>query len=84
LVLHSPRVGGAARARPDGYTIDLGYLSTHALNGAFYSLQYNVLNDFAPISLVFTASFVIFAKENTAASVHIWGKSRAGKNVVRQ
>ena len=30
--------GRAARARPDGYTIDLGVLSTHVLNGAFYSL----------------------------------------------
>ena len=28
----------AARARPDGYTIDLGYQGNHVLNGAFYSL----------------------------------------------
>jgi tripartite-type tricarboxylate transporter receptor subunit TctC len=39
-------VGRVARARPDGYTIDLGYISTHVLNGAFYSLPYDVLNDF--------------------------------------
>jgi tripartite-type tricarboxylate transporter receptor subunit TctC len=30
--------GRAARARADGYTIDLGIMSTHVLNGAFYSL----------------------------------------------
>ena len=30
--------GRAARARPDGYTIILGGMSTHVLNGAFYSL----------------------------------------------
>jgi tripartite-type tricarboxylate transporter receptor subunit TctC len=35
--------GRAARARPDGYTIDLGILSTHVLNGAFYSLPYDVI-----------------------------------------
>jgi len=29
-------IGRAARARPDGYTIDLGFLSGHVLNGAFY------------------------------------------------
>ena len=29
----------AARARPDGYTIEIGNPSTHALNGAFYSLS---------------------------------------------
>jgi tripartite-type tricarboxylate transporter receptor subunit TctC len=34
--------GRAARARPDGYTIDLGFISTHVLNGAFYSLPYDV------------------------------------------
>jgi tripartite-type tricarboxylate transporter receptor subunit TctC len=43
-------VGRLARARPDGYTIDLGYLGGHVLNGAFYSLPYDVLDDFEPIS----------------------------------
>ena len=33
----------AARANPDGYTLSLGSNSTHALNGAFYSLPYDVL-----------------------------------------
>src|SRR5271155_2739150 len=42
--------GRAARARPDGYTIDFGFMGTHVLNGALYSLQYDVVNDFAPIS----------------------------------
>jgi tripartite-type tricarboxylate transporter receptor subunit TctC len=27
--------GRAARARPDGYTIEFGFLGTHVLNGAF-------------------------------------------------
>jgi tripartite-type tricarboxylate transporter receptor subunit TctC len=48
----------AARARPDGYTIDLGFLSNHVLNGAVYSLQYDLLNDFAPISPLVTGSLV--------------------------
>jgi tripartite-type tricarboxylate transporter receptor subunit TctC len=43
-------VGRAARARPDGYTIDYGLLSSHVLNGAFYSLPYDLSNDFAPIA----------------------------------
>jgi tripartite-type tricarboxylate transporter receptor subunit TctC len=42
--------GRAARARPDGYTIELGLMGTHVMNGAVYSLRYDVLNDFAPIS----------------------------------
>ena len=42
-------VGRTARARPDGYTINIGVMSTHVLNAALYSLQYDVLNHFAPI-----------------------------------
>jgi tripartite-type tricarboxylate transporter receptor subunit TctC len=54
--------GRAARARPDGYTIDLGTMDTHVLSDAFYSLQYDVLNDFVPISLLVSAPFVLFAR----------------------
>jgi tripartite-type tricarboxylate transporter receptor subunit TctC len=55
--------GRAARARPDGYTIDLGGTGNHVLNGALYSLQYDVLNDFAPISPLATYSWLLFARK---------------------
>jgi tripartite-type tricarboxylate transporter receptor subunit TctC len=55
--------GRAARARPDGYTIDFGFMGTHVLNGALYSLQYDVVNDFAPISPLGTNPFVLFARK---------------------
>jgi len=42
----------AARAAPDGYTLLIGHWGTHVLNGAIYSLQYDVLNDFDPIGLI--------------------------------
>jgi tripartite-type tricarboxylate transporter receptor subunit TctC len=57
----------AARARPDGYTIEIGFLSSHVLNGAFYSLQYDVLNDFAPISPVVTTPLILFAGKTLPA-----------------
>jgi tripartite-type tricarboxylate transporter receptor subunit TctC len=57
----------AARARPDGYTIALGSLATHVLNGAFYSLRYDVLDDFMPISLLATNPFVLFARKDMPA-----------------
>jgi tripartite-type tricarboxylate transporter receptor subunit TctC len=60
--------GRAVRARPDGYTIDLGYLSNHVLNGAFFSLQYDLLNDFAPISPLATSSLVLFARKAMPAN----------------
>src|SRR5262249_24434903 len=54
--------GRAARARPDGYTIIVGSNSTHVLNAALYSLSYDVLNDFAPISPVAMSAYVLLAK----------------------
>ena len=64
--LGSIGTGRVARARPDGYTIDIGYLGNHVLSGAFYSLQYD-LNDFAPISLLVTGPYVLFARKTMAA-----------------
>jgi tripartite-type tricarboxylate transporter receptor subunit TctC len=60
-------VGRAVRAKPDGYTIDLGFLGTHVLNGAFYSLQYDLLNDFAPISPLITYPNVLFTRKTMPA-----------------
>jgi tripartite-type tricarboxylate transporter receptor subunit TctC len=61
-------VGQAARARPDGYTIHIGFLSTHVLNGAFYSLPYDVLNDFAPISPLVSGPPVLYARKTMPAN----------------
>jgi tripartite-type tricarboxylate transporter receptor subunit TctC len=60
--------GRAARAKPDGYTIALGSTSTHALNGALYSLQYDVLNDFAPISPLAATPLILFARKTMPAN----------------
>jgi tripartite-type tricarboxylate transporter receptor subunit TctC len=59
--------GRAARARPDGYTIITGSNSTHVLNAALYSLSYDVLNDFVPISPVVMNPYVLFAKRTMQA-----------------
>ncbi len=60
-------VGRLAHARPDGYTIDLGFLSAHVLNGALYSLPYDLLNDFEPISPLVTTPLVLFARKTIPA-----------------
>src|SRR5215831_10754946 len=59
--------GRAARARPDGYTIVIGFNSSHALNGALYSLRYDVLNDFEPISPLVMAPSVFYARKTIPA-----------------
>lgn len=43
----------AARATPDGYTLVMGSMGTHAVNQALFpSLPFHVAHDFAPVSLV--------------------------------
>ena len=56
--------GRVARARPDGYTINIGVMSTQVLNDALYSLQYDVLNDFAPIVPLVMSPFILFARKS--------------------
>jgi tripartite-type tricarboxylate transporter receptor subunit TctC len=56
-------VGRTARARPDGYTICLGIDGTFVLNGAFYSLPYDLLNDFAPISPLATGPVILVGRK---------------------
>src|SRR5436309_4839864 len=61
-------VGRVARAAPDGYTFVAGNWPTHVLNGAIYSLNYDVLKDFEPISLVATESIVIVGRKDLPAA----------------
>jgi tripartite-type tricarboxylate transporter receptor subunit TctC len=61
-------VGRVARARPDGYTLCVGTLGTHVQNGAFYSLPYDVLHAFVPITPLSTIPFVLFARKGIPAS----------------
>ncbi len=49
-----------ARAAPDGYTLLMGTTTTHATNPVmFRKLPYDSIKDFAPISLVADAPFVL-------------------------
>jgi tripartite-type tricarboxylate transporter receptor subunit TctC len=44
-------VGKAARATPDGYTIQIGHVSTNVANGVIYkNLTYDLLTDLVPIA----------------------------------
>jgi tripartite-type tricarboxylate transporter receptor subunit TctC len=59
-------VGRVARAAPDGYTLVLGNLSTHVVNGAVYSLAYDVFKDFQPVALVASNPQLIVARQALA------------------
>jgi tripartite-type tricarboxylate transporter receptor subunit TctC len=60
-------VGRAAHARPDGYTLCIGTMDTQVLNGAFYSLPYDVLNDLVPVVPLVTIPVALFAKRTMPA-----------------
>ena len=58
----------AARATADGYTFSLGNWPTHALNGATYTLNYNVLTDFEPISMISSDPLLIVANKSNPSN----------------
>jgi tripartite-type tricarboxylate transporter receptor subunit TctC len=60
-------VGKVAQAAPDGYTIGIGQWSHYVLNGAIYSLQYDLLKDFAPVSLVVNGPMLLIARKDLPA-----------------
>ena len=76
-------VGRVARAAPDGYTFGIGYLGTHVFNGAAFSLPYDLLNDFEPVSLLVSNPLLIVARKTMPAKdlpeLITWLKSNPGK-----
>jgi len=75
--------GRVARAASDGYTLAAGYWGTHVLNGALYTLQYDVLRDFEPIALLSFNPQLIVAKSampaNDLNELIAWLKANPGK-----
>lgn len=41
-----------AKAAPDGYTLMLGYIATHAMNPALQKLRYDPVKDFEPVGMI--------------------------------
>jgi tripartite-type tricarboxylate transporter receptor subunit TctC len=60
-------VGRVARAKPDGYTLGIGSVQTHVLNGAVYRLDYDLLKDIEPIALIAKDALLIVARRDLPA-----------------
>ncbi len=60
-------VARGSHAAPDGYTIVMGDWSTHVVNAAMYDLQYDVVNDFEPVSLLPSAPQIIASPNSVPA-----------------
>jgi len=57
--------GRVAHAAPDGYSLLLGTVGTHAYNTALYkNLAYNPAADFAPVALVAEQPLVLIARKD--------------------
>ncbi|HEV3159950.1 MAG TPA: tripartite tricarboxylate transporter substrate-binding protein [Xanthobacteraceae bacterium] len=75
-----------ARSPPDGYTLILGHWQTHVVNGATYTLPFDVVNDFAPISLIADCPMWLVGGSGLAAQnlreLIAWMKESPGKATV--
>lgn len=59
----------AMRSRPDGYTIIMGHMGTHAASVALYpNLAYSPSNDFEPIGMAAGMPVLILARKNFPAN----------------
>jgi tripartite-type tricarboxylate transporter receptor subunit TctC len=61
-------VGRVARAPADGYTLSIGNWLTHVGSSAIYPVQYDVLKDFEPVSLLTSSPVWIVAKKSFPAT----------------
>ena len=79
-------VGRVARAAPDGYTVSIGHWGTHVVNGAVYTLQYDLQKDLEPVAMIGANPMLIVGKAAIPAAnlkeLIAWIKaSRGGVNV---
>ena len=81
----SGTIAGAkvAHAEPDGYTLSIGQWTSNVGPAAIYPLQYDVLKDFEPVSLLTTSYLWIVGKPNLPAKnlkeLVTWLKANPGK-----
>src|SRR5437588_9088571 len=60
-------VGRVARANPDGYTIVLGNWPSHVVNGAIFTLPYDLWKDFDPIASLPRNPYIVVSKNDLPA-----------------
>ncbi len=74
VVDNKPGAGGnigadfVAKSPPDGSTIVVGTVGTHAINGALYpKMPYDMVRDFAPVTLLATTPNLLVVNNDVAA-----------------
>jgi len=54
--------GKVVRSAPDGYMVSIGHWGTHVVNGAYYTLPFNLLTDFEPVAMIASNPQIIISK----------------------
>jgi tripartite-type tricarboxylate transporter receptor subunit TctC len=74
VVVNKPGAGGnigaefTARAPADGYTLVLGTVGTHSINGAVYEkMPYDMVRDFTPVTLLATTPLLLVVNNEVPA-----------------
>jgi tripartite-type tricarboxylate transporter receptor subunit TctC len=90
IVENKPGAGGnigttqVARAAPDGYTIEVGTVSTHAINPFLYkALPHDTVKDFQPVSLISRVPNILVTRKDfpphSVAELIAYAKANPGK-----
>jgi tripartite-type tricarboxylate transporter receptor subunit TctC len=61
-------VGKVVRAAPDGYTLSIGNNGSHVLNAALYTLNFDILKDFAPVALLTSNPQIVVTRKTLPAN----------------
>ena len=90
VIDNRPGAGGntgtavVAKAAPDGYTLVMGTIGTHAINSSIYKrMPYDPVGDFAPVTIVATVPNVLVAHPSapfrTVKELIAYAKANPGK-----
>ena len=79
-------VARVARAPGDGYTLSIGHWGSHVVNGAVYTLPFDLLTDLEPVALIADGPQLIVAAKTVPAKdvreLIAWLKANPGKAMV--
>lgn len=74
IIENKPGAGGnigadfVAKSAPDGYTVVVGTVGTHSINGALYSkMPYDMVKDFTPVTLLATTPNMLVVNNDVPA-----------------
>jgi tripartite-type tricarboxylate transporter receptor subunit TctC len=79
-------VARVAKAPGDGYTLSIGHWGSHVVNGAVYTLPFDLLTDLEPVALISDGPQLIVASKAVPATdvreLIAWLKANPGKGMV--